>query len=174
MLFDPGPKDNINDLYDRKTEIEKLENGIKYPLTIIQGLRRTGKSSLVKSVFKNNTLYIDIRKYEGKGYISYKDLIEEFNNSINKGLKYKIKDIFKNISGINIFGNSVSLSWKKDKIKLIDVLEAINNYYNNKNENIIIVIDEIQELIKLKGYNFLNDIAYSFDNFKNIKFVLTG
>ena len=91
-----------------------LQKGVNYPLTIVQGLRRTGKSSLVKSVFgKENMLYIDIRKYSGRGYISYKDLIEEFNSAINENLRYKIREIFKNISGINIFGNSVSISWKK-------------------------------------------------------------
>ncbi|SMD31437.1 AAA family ATPase [Picrophilus oshimae] len=173
MLFDPYPKNNLNDLYDRRAEIERLQNGVKYPLTVIQGLRRTGKSSLVKSVL-NDMIYIDIRKYSGKGYISYRDLIEEFNNAINRDLKDRLRDVFKNISGINILGNSISLSWKKNRVRLIDVLNAIDDYYNNNNKNIIITIDEIQELIKLKGYNFLNDIAYSFDNFKSIKFVLTG
>ena len=63
---------------------------------------------------------------------------------------------------------------EEGRIKLNDILNIMDDYYYNKNENIIIIIDEIQELIKLKGYNFLNDIAYSFDNLKNIRFVLTG
>jgi AAA+ ATPase superfamily predicted ATPase len=48
MLFDTAPKTNKRDLYDRETELEKFKDAIEYSsLIVIQGLRRTGKTSFI-------------------------------------------------------------------------------------------------------------------------------
>ena len=48
MLFDPRSKENLNELFDREEEIEKLNQAVKTPLTLLLGMRRIGKTSLLK------------------------------------------------------------------------------------------------------------------------------
>ncbi|MEM2404805.1 MAG: ATP-binding protein [Candidatus Methanomethylicia archaeon] len=42
------------------------------------------------------------------------------------------------------------------------------------NTKLIVVIDEVQELVKLKGFSLLPTIAYAYDNLRNISFVFAG
>lgn len=69
LLFDPKPKEDPKDLFDREKEMEKLKFGINYPTTLL-GIRRSGKSSIVKVLIneekrgnKDIWLYLDLRKY---------------------------------------------------------------------------------------------------------------
>jgi AAA+ ATPase superfamily predicted ATPase len=46
------------------------------PLILVEGLRRTGKTSLVKSVLNardNPYIYLDMRRFENREYVVYKD-----------------------------------------------------------------------------------------------------
>jgi AAA+ ATPase superfamily predicted ATPase len=57
---------------------------------------------------------------------------------------------------------------------LSEILEALNEWAEEKGKNVHMVIEEAQELIKLKGYDILPSIAYAFDNLKNLNFIITG
>jgi hypothetical protein len=49
MLFDLEPKSSREDLFDFEAELNSVINGIKNEkITVIKGLRRTGKTSLMK------------------------------------------------------------------------------------------------------------------------------
>jgi hypothetical protein len=48
MLFDPRPKENIEELFDREKELEGLRQSIKTPLTLLLGVRR-----IVKPLFSS-------------------------------------------------------------------------------------------------------------------------
>lgn len=52
LLFDPRPKDDPRDLFDREEELSKLKFGINFPITLLLGIRRSGKSSLVKVLMR--------------------------------------------------------------------------------------------------------------------------
>lgn len=67
----------------------------------------------------------------------------------------------------------MKLSWGNEKVELSDILERLSDISEKENRAVIIVIDESQELRKLKGYNLLSPIAYSYDNLST-KFILTG
>ncbi|WP_367270932.1 hypothetical protein [Thermococcus sp.] len=66
MLFDPRPKERRDEIFDREGEIEALLNGMKnYPITLLIGIRRVGKSSLLRVALNECDeigLYIDARK----------------------------------------------------------------------------------------------------------------
>ncbi|WP_243665462.1 hypothetical protein [Vulcanisaeta sp. JCM 16159] len=68
MLFDPKPKERREDLFDRDDELNKLRTGLDYPVTLLLGIRRSGKSSLVKVLMSEEKdviwIYLDLRKYE--------------------------------------------------------------------------------------------------------------
>ncbi|BCU67959.1 hypothetical protein HS7_13960 [Sulfolobales archaeon HS-7] len=54
------------------------------------------------------------------------------------------------------------------------MLSSLNDWAEDNGNNVILVLDEAQELIKVKGYDVLPLIAYAFDNLRNLSFVVTG
>ncbi|WP_236752547.1 hypothetical protein [Acidianus sp. HS-5] len=65
--------------------MEKLKSGINYPMTLLLGIRRSGKSSLVNVLTKEERgiwIYLDLRKFESLSFIHYKDLILELEKVI--------------------------------------------------------------------------------------------
>ena len=168
----------MKDIFDRESEIKLLKNSLDSPLIVIIGLRRTGKTSLVKSVLndeKRTYIFLDMRRFENKDYIVYKDFVQTLEREINRVVR-KNRDLLSHfhIKGVQIMGVSVNFSWGKDKAELSDIFSSLNEWAEEKGEVIHIVIDEAQELIKLKGYSVLPSIAYAFDNLKNLNFIITG
>lgn len=176
MLFDPAPKDSRDDFFDREKEIEKIKS-LSSPITLILGLRRTGKSSIIKISIKELNLpniYIDLRKFEEKYYISYKDFLLEIEHEVNKLIRKfpSILDFLKRIEGVSVMGNQVKLKWGGEKkLNFSYLLEALDNWAEDK---IILVLDEAQELINLRGANLLYPLAYSFDNLRKVKIIMSG
>lgn len=79
MLFDPAPKIRREDFFDR--EIERVKSLLS-PITLVLGLRRTGKSSLIRISLEelgHPYIYVDLRKFEEKIYANYKDFILELS-----------------------------------------------------------------------------------------------
>jgi len=65
LLFSLTPKTKKEDLFDRERELKDLEKLLEtYPIVVITGLRRVGKSSLVK-VFLNESDLLHIRDIGG-------------------------------------------------------------------------------------------------------------
>ncbi|AAK41763.1 ATP-binding protein [Saccharolobus solfataricus] len=176
MLFDTSPKDNRKDFFDREKEIEKLK-GLRAPITLVLGLRRTGKSSIIKIGINELNLpyiYLDLRKFEERNYISYKDFLLELQKEINKLVKRlpSLLKALKNIQGIVIMGNEIKFNWnRKDRLSFANLLES---FEQASKDNVIIVLDEAQELVKLRGVNLLPALAYAYDNLKRIKFIMSG
>jgi len=73
MYFNPQVKDNLKDFYNFEVLIEKLKDVINneaIPLIAIYGLRRTGKTSLIKVTLnsqKKKYVWIDSREITSRG-----------------------------------------------------------------------------------------------------------
>jgi len=95
MLFDPKPRKRIDDVFDRKEEIEMLTKFLNSaePLILVYGLRRMGKTSLILSTLndlKLDYLFLDVRKIaKQKSRIYYKDFLSLLEGEISKKLKKK-------------------------------------------------------------------------------------
>jgi len=65
MYFDPLPKRNKSDLFDREGELAQFSNALTYSsLIVILGLRRTGKTSFMNvalSESKHPHIILDMR-----------------------------------------------------------------------------------------------------------------
>ena len=87
MYIDSMPKNDLKSLYDREKERQRLVEYIdqKQPLILITGLRRVGKTSLLKTVLSSHSKYhifVDLRDLGNKLHVTKKDVINIFQNSI--------------------------------------------------------------------------------------------
>lgn len=178
MIFSDRPIEDPKDLYDREKELEELKKAcINRAITLVLGTRRTGKTSLIKVATRDmNKIYIDIRKFEEENYITYKDFMEDFKKSLNQFTngKERLLKLLKNIRGVSILGNSITFKWKEEEPSFSSILESLNNWAEEENTHLVIVMDEIQELTKMRGRNLLQSFAYSYDNLKHISFIFAG
>ncbi|NAY89192.1 MAG: AAA family ATPase [Desulfurococcales archaeon] len=176
MIFDPVPKESRKDFFNREDEIERIKS-LSSPITLVLGFRRTGKSSVIRIALNELNfpyIYIDLRKFEEKGYASYKDLILELQKEINRLVKRfpSITGFIKRIEGVKILGNEIRLRWGGDKrVSISSLLESLNDWAEDR---VILTIDEAQELLNLRGANLLSTFAYSFDNLRKVKIILSG
>lgn len=145
---------------------------------LVTGLRRTGKSSLilvgVKSLGKPY-IYVDARTFEEKPYISYADLLKAFEEAVNKIKGRGLREALRGLEGVEVYGVSVKFRWGGERrAKLPEILSALSSWAEDRGEEAVVVIDEAQELIKLRGYNVLPALAYAYDNLRGIRKVLSG
>ncbi len=181
MLFDLRPKYTKYDLFDREVELSRV---IEYvgrlglPITLVLGFRRVGKSSLILVAIRElglPSIYIDLRKFEERQYLSYRDFVLEIQREVNNLTSRfpGLIDFLRNISGVSIMGNQVLFSWKgSGRVSLASLLDALNDWASN---GVVIVFDEAQELVKARGgFNVLPVLAYAYDNLRRIRFIVSG
>jgi AAA+ ATPase superfamily predicted ATPase len=182
MLFDLRPKDNVKDLFDREVEIHELIDSIeKYPLILVTGIRRIGKSSLVRTVIKDGRyelVYLDGRAmYAGSGgNIKKADLIQRLQEALSDFSNFeKIKRFLENVEGISLKDFSLSMNWKE--VDLLTLIEKIEKYGQKAEKYIIFFFDEAQYLRYYGtkgGKDLLSMFSYMYDNFKFVKVILSG
>ncbi|MGC9227701.1 AAA family ATPase [Caldivirga sp.] len=166
-------------MFNREGEVNRLRDSLNEPLIVVFGLRRVGKSSLIKAVLNehmpNSYFYIDLRRFEERGYVSYRDFVKALEDTINDRVRSrKLMTMLSKIRGVSISGFRVSFSWGADRVMLADILEIINDWAGDEGLRAIIVLDEAQELVKAKGFNILPTLAYTYDNLRNITLIITG
>lgn len=181
MLFSIGPKTKPEELFNREKELRELENVVeKDRIIILDGLRRIGKTSLLKVFFHETdhfNTFIDCRNFIKGNTIDS----EEFDNAIFEEIRKEIKStafrkILSSISGVSIGGIEVNFEKSMNSRNLGTVLNEIDKALQGKNKKFIIAFDEAQYLrfYGRGGKDFLYLMAYVYDNLKNIVFVLTG
>jgi AAA+ ATPase superfamily predicted ATPase len=183
VLFDPRPKEKRSDLFDRESELSELERFAEHgaPMVLCLGVRRVGKTSVVK-VFVNEhewpSVYIDARKLGERGYskAGFYSILEESISSAKGGLA-RITEYLKGLKGVRLGELGVEFDLSGKGFSITSLLERLDERAGHRGETFLIVLDEAQELRFLKGYgkiDFVKVLAYSYDNLKNLKFVLTG
>ncbi len=113
MLFDLGPKDSRLELFDRDSELSRLIDYVGrlgMPITLVLGLRRVGKSSLILVALRELSLphiYVDLRKFEERQYLSYRDFILELQREVNNLTRRfpALIGFLRGIGGVSIMGN---------------------------------------------------------------------
>lgn len=189
LYFSPRPKEKKADLFGRDHQLTKLESYIKNrrPLIIVRGLRRTGKTSLVKTSLNENApknhILIDLRGLGSKGSVSteqvYNRTIISINNFLSKNESKidKIKQYLKRINGINMMGNGISLSDKNPNLQdLASIFEKLDEWVTGEKEfpSLVLAIDEAQIFNDLSDSDMASILASVYDNCKNIVIILSG
>ncbi len=168
MLFDIRPKSSRRELFDREHELSILDRLVDRgdPLILVLGIRRIGKTSLLKSFLEEwNGIYIDMR-----GVSRESDLYRRFSMGLSMGIE-RLRRFLKNIRGIKVMGIEVELKWRgRDSISLTGLLEELNRF----GERIVVVFDEAQLIRPPISSLVKNCIAYTYDHLDNITVILSG
>jgi AAA+ ATPase superfamily predicted ATPase len=169
LLFDERPKERREDLYDREKEIEELKRSIGRPLILLTGIRRIGKTSLLRVALSELDIpYILIDARALRRNYSRGDLFRLIAQGLSDSLN-KIKDLLMGIRGLKVMGVEVEVSWRgSDSLSLVELFDRLNK------KKIVIAIDEAQRLRGPRSSELKDAIAHAYDYDKNISFILTG
>lgn len=182
LLFSLTPKTKKEDLFGRERELKDLEKLLEtYPIVVITGLRQVGKSSLVK-VFLNENDFLHMtvdgrRLYEtSEGNISSHHLTKLLGEELSRISKsQKLLNVLERVRGITVSGTSIELNPKE--FSLSDLLEKLNETAKRQKKKIVIFFDEAQYL-RYYGHRGGSDLlalfAYCYDNFENVRFIISG
>lgn len=177
MLFDAAPKTRKEDLYNRETELEKFKNAVKLsPLIVIQGQRRTGKTSFMNVALSETQqpyIILDIRGLPINP--SQADIIRRIEtafNKLNQKWLTQLMAALKQIKGVSVLGNSLSLEWGREGIDLAQLLDLIDSWAKEKETKFILAFDEIQYIRGDK--NLIRLLAHVIDYNQNLCMVVTG
>jgi len=168
LLFDLRPKTSRSDLFNREDELRELDRAVShgYPLTLVLGIRRIGKTSIVKAFLeKHRGVYIDTR-----GVSRRSELYERIGDGLYNSLS-RTRRLLEGIRGISIASAGVEVRWRgSDSISFTGLLQEINK----KGERFILVIDEIQSLRPPLSAELRSLVAYSYDNLEKISVIISG
>lgn len=153
MYFNPQVKEKKEDFFNFEVLQEELKAALEdksIPLIAIHGLRRTGKTSLVRVVLnsmKKKYVWIDSRTISSKD-----EFFLSLSDEVRKRRRFTIEKV--SVKGIQLSLNFL----RKD-------LDYLNKH------KITLAIDEAQLLKRLK-IDYV--IASIFDNYPQIKMILSG
>ncbi len=159
MLFDLKPKERIGDFFNYKEELNKLVGYLtdkNTKIIVVRGLRRTGKSSLVRVALHkacSKFVLIDVRELTSLSRKSFElKLLEEL-----KSIKSLPDAMLEKIESIDL---GVRIAFKSEE-HLWPILKKLN---------LVIALDEVQ---MLRGTGVEAFCAAVYDN-TNCKILLTG
>jgi len=184
MLFDPRPKERVDELFDREEEVKLLRSSVNTPLTLLLGVRRVGKTSLLKSFLGSlNTphIYLDLRVLEEEGY-SRAHLYRLLSDAVSKcTFRWRrMLEHFRGVKGVSVSGFRVEFDWREETLTLTGILDRLNDYaLSRAGEGFVVVsFDEAQVLRFMVGgkgrVDFRSLLAYAYDNLSGLRFILTG
>ena len=183
MLFDPRPKETSSELYGRQEELQHLLTAFKRgePLILLLGIRRVGKTSLLKAALRESGLpyiYLDLRSIEEGGF-TRAAFYAQLSDALSRlSTRYRIADYLRRVRGVKVLGSGVELDWGMKPPLLNQLFTALNNWATDQQTRIIIALDEAQLLRYMTGgkgrLNFRALLAHVYDNLRQLTIVLTG
>ncbi|MEM4336346.1 MAG: ATP-binding protein [Candidatus Anstonellales archaeon] len=165
MLFDPKPKDRVSDLFNYKEELRALLSGMgSKKIIIIKGVRRIGKTSLLKVAMNETKLpcvYMDGRFYSNRKEFmnGLKDALLQLHSKAS--IRGKIGKILP--KKLELYGIRIGLA-SEDLIEL-------SKKVDREIEKGVLIVDEAQKLKRFGGDEIF---AALYDATKNINFVFSG
>ncbi|WP_456453219.1 AAA family ATPase [Thermococcus sp.] len=175
VYFDIRPKRKREDLYDREVELKEFEKSImsSNPLTVITGIRRLGKTSLLVVGLNELGVPYVLVDFRGVNPNSRMDVYKRIESSLNgffrknRNLWEEIKTELKNIAGLRVLSLGVSFSWKEERTDLIALFRELEKY------DVVLAFDEVQYLRGPVGSEFAGLIAHLYD-YSDLRMVMTG
>jgi AAA+ ATPase superfamily predicted ATPase len=168
MLFDDRPKEDRKALFDREKEVDELKKSLKHPITVVTGIRRIGKTSVLKVSLKEirrESLLLDARGL-GPNY-GRREFFNLLANSLRPSLP-TLGEILKSVKGVRIAGLEIEFEWRKGGASLVELFDRLNE------RELVIAIDEAQRLRGPFSEEVRSALAHAYDYDRDLSFILTG
>lgn len=175
MYFGLGVKESKRDLFDFESDLEALirELGSRDTrMIVIKGLRRTGKSSLLRVGLAECGMpyaLLDARSY---GPFSPDEIYDLMAGSLSRTVeKHRpLKEALRRVRGVSISGVTVNFT-ARSRSAISEVLERLSDWAR-KNEQVVLALDEAQDFRLVPGFDKL--LAHVYDYLDGIKLVMAG
>jgi len=176
MYFDVNPKTSQQDLFGMSYLVESTINYLNdktVRMIVLKGLRRTGKTSLLNvalSGVKGKSVKIDVREspYDDRREFM-RFLVEKIKMEVGEPFFQKI---LKRFSGLKLAYKDLSATFLFQSEKDFPLFfEKLNRQLEESKTSLVIAFDEAQLLSQIK---FENNLAAIYDNYKNIRIIITG
>lgn len=170
MLFDLTPKENTSELFDRKMELAGLHDALQRDekLTIVYGIRRIGKTSLIRSFISEKdflSVFLDVRQI----YYTHKNTVP--SEAVYEQILRGFTDILLEL-GVST-DDQISI-FSTGENNITNLLSDINKWCLARKAKFLLAIDEAQYLRFSRKVSYDGVIAWSLDNLKNVFFVISG
>jgi AAA+ ATPase superfamily predicted ATPase len=168
LLFDLRPKKSRKELFDRRKELEWLDKKVDEaaPLILVTGLRRVGKTSLLKSFLdKYVGIYLDLRTATRRS---------DLNRALKVGILESLDRLEPHLtvcSGLEIEGRKVKFKWNEDDPS---GLPWLLKELSKRADRVVVVFDEAQRLMPPLLVDLRNTIAHIYDNLDNTTVIVSG
>ncbi len=184
MLFDVNPKERREDFYDRDAELSEVLEALRLGerLVVVFGVRRIGKSSLVKVALKEASLpyvLVDVRDvYYSENIVTIPYLIRYLVEGFKKHMKwyerlgFNLKEVLGRIRKIRVKGYEIEVE-PTARISLTTLLSEIDLWCRRHGMRFVFVFDEAQYL-RFSNIRYDGILAWAIDNLSNVTFILTG
>ena len=181
MLFDERPKESLRDFYDMRESVEGFIKGVRSgrALILVLGMRRTGKTSLVRSCLNElgyPYVMVDLKGFWGSPGSSLHEFYTVLEESINRfiGRWRRLTSYLKLVEGVAIHGFSVRLkTGGRRRFNLTSFLHRLDDVGRDYGRAVL-VFDEAQLFRNVNGLNIVQYVSYAYDNLRNLVVVLTG
>ncbi|NPA97245.1 MAG: ATP-binding protein [Crenarchaeota archaeon] len=183
MLFDPAPKEDPRDFFDRERELRELLDSIEAGerLIIVYGVRRVGKSSLVRVALRlcgKPFALVDVRElYFSEGVVKESSLVRAIlrdvasRASLLERLGLAVREVAKGLR-ISLPLVEVDLSIAR-RLRFVDLLRQLSALCSKKGTRFVLVLDEAQ-YARFSNARYDGLIAWAVDNLDRVTIVLTG
>ncbi|MBN2336307.1 ATP-binding protein [Candidatus Bathyarchaeota archaeon] len=177
MYFDPLPKKNRSDLFDREEELTRFSETLTYsPLIVIVGLRRTGKTSFMNVALSESQCPHIVLDMRGLPYNpSRADMVRKIEsafNLVNRKWLSTMLNAVKQVKGVSILGSSISLDWSNSGVDLAGLFDKINAWAEANDTKFLVAFDEVQ---LIRGEKYIPRLfAHIIDYDQSICLVVTG
>lgn len=176
MYFSLGVKSKREDFYDMEAELDSLKSELLSPLSrmaVVKGIRRTGKSSLMRVALSElglPHLLVDLRV---GGYASPEDTYSQLAEEMSRLLEWRrgIRRFLSRVKEVEISGFRVEIS-SRSPTTVGKLVSALNEWAVSEGTYLIMAFDEAQDLRLIRGFPEL--LAHIYDYEEGIKLLLAG
>ncbi|MGC9164998.1 MAG: AAA family ATPase [Thermoprotei archaeon] len=184
MLFDVVPKEKVEDFYDRDVEINEILESLRFGerLIVIYGVRRIGKSSLVRvALGESNMPYVivDVRElYYSENVVTMFHLVRYLIDGFKRYMRwyerlgFDLREVLRRVKKIHVKGYEIEVE-PTGGVSFSALLSEINSWCGKHGMRFVFVFDEAQYL-RFSNVRYDGLFAWAVDNLSNITFVLTG
>ncbi|MDK2373222.1 MAG: ATP-binding protein [Candidatus Korarchaeota archaeon] len=176
MYFSLGVKSKREDFYDMEAELDSLESELRSSISrmvVVKGIRRTGKSSLMRVALSELGMphvLIDLRL---GGSISPDDIYSYLSEELGKLLERRkgVRKFLSKIKEVEIAGFRIEIS-RRSLSTLGKLVSALNEWAESEGTYLVMAFDEAQDLRIIRGFPEL--LAHIYDYKERIKLLLAG